>query len=64
MDSDKTYEESLAELRHIRKQLTYDTISIDVSKLDGKSKEAIIYALSAAAADREKQIINLISGVK
>ena len=38
MDSDKTYEESLKELKHIRRQFTYDNIVIDVSKLDSASK--------------------------
>lgn len=63
MDSDKTYEESLEELRHIRRQFAYNEIHIDVSKLDAKSKEAIIYALSGAVSDREKIVVQLLSGV-
>jgi hypothetical protein len=64
MESDKIYEESLNEIKHVRKQLAFDTMTVDVSKFDAKTKEAFIYAVSSALADREKQITNILSGVK
>lgn len=63
MESDTIYQDSLQELRHIRRQFTYSDMHINLSKLDGKSKETIIYALSKAVADREKAVVQLLSGV-
>ena len=44
MESDRIYEENLEQLRNIRKSLAFSSITIEMDKLDARSKEAITIA--------------------
>ena len=58
MESIQIYQESLAELKNVRKQLAFGQITINMDKLDGITKEKLTYALSNVIADRTREITN------
>lgn len=58
MESIQIYQESLAELKNVRKQLAFGQITINMDKLDGNTKEKLTYALSNVIADRTREITN------
>ena len=60
MESIKIYEDSLKELKTVKKQLASNEITINMKQLDAKSKEAIIYGLSQILADRTRDVTNLL----
>lgn len=58
MESIQIYQESLNELKNVRKQLAFGQITINMDKLDGITKEKLTYALSNVIADRTREITN------
>ena len=64
MDSIKTYESSLQEIKAIEKRMCFDELTINFNRLDGKTKEDIINTLSNTIARRKQAIIDTIQGVK
>jgi hypothetical protein len=64
MESVSVYEDSIKELTRVKKSLSNQSITIDMNKLDSKSKEVIIYALAGALTERLRDTQATISGVK
>ncbi len=64
MESVSVYEDSIKELTRVKKSLSNQSITIDMNKLDSKSKEVIIYALAGALNERLRDTQATISGVK
>ena len=64
MESDKIYEESLEEIKSIKKSLAFDTITIHMNKLDGTSKRLITEALASVCSKRTPVIISVLTEVK
>lgn len=64
MESEKIYEDSLKELDRIYKVLATDTFAINMSKLDGRTKQEMIEAISHVISNRKGAINAVITGVK
>ena len=63
MESENIYEESREELNKISKLLSTDTVTINLSKLDRKTKLDFIETLNNLIIDRRHAIENVILGV-
>ena len=64
MESDKIYENSLAELKSIENKFAYDSLTINLSKLDRQTKQEIINALSVVISRRKNAVIDVLQGAK
>ena len=64
MESDRIYEESKEELGRISKLLGTDTLTINLFKLDGKTKQDMITAISNVIYERRRRIDDVIMGAK
>lgn len=64
MESLSIYEDSLKEIKKIKKQIATDNISIETSKLDGATKDKLLKAINSVIIDREKAVEKIILGVK
>ena len=64
MESLKLYETSLNEIKAIEKRMAFDQITINMYKLDGKTKDELTNAISKVLASRKASIIDTIQGVK
>lgn len=62
MVSIKTYETSLNEMKAIEKRLAFDTVTINMSKLDGQTKNDMIQAIANVLASRKQEVIDTIAG--
>ena len=62
MESKRIYEDSHAELMRIKKSITFDTFSINNSKLDGVTKDELLRAINKVIAERSKAIEKVILG--
>ena len=63
MESIKTYETCLNELKSIEKRMSFDQVTINMNKLDSKTKEDLINSLSVVIARRKQAVIDTIQGV-
>ena len=61
MEGNKIYEDSYKELVKIRKSLSTDTISINVSKLDETTKYDLITAIIKVVTDRQPKVFAVTS---
>ena len=61
VESIKTYEDSLKELLAVKKSLAFSEVSIHMSALDAKSKEAITTALAQVLSDRAREVTQVIT---
>ena len=64
MESLKLYETSLNEIKSIEKRMSFDQVTINMNKLDGRTREALTNAISVVLADRKSQILDTIQGIK
>lgn len=64
MESLKLYETSLNEIKAIEKRMAFDQVTINMYKLDGKTKEELTNSISSVLANRKEAIIDTIQGVK
>lgn len=64
MESLKLYETSLNEIKAIEKKMAFDQVTINMYKLDGKTKEELTNSISSVLANRKEAIIDTIQGVK
>lgn len=63
MESLKVYQDSLAEIKSVEHRMSFDTLTINLSKLDGETKNEIINALSNVLKRRKNAVIDVIQGV-
>ena len=64
MESLVVYQQSLAELDQVARRMSYDSITINMSKLDGVTREAIVNSLSSVIARRKNEITSTLEGVR
>lgn len=60
MEGVKIYEDSYQELLSLDKQVSSDTIVINLNKLDGVTKEMIVSSLQSIISERSKDIFATI----
>ena len=63
MESLKLYEASLNEIKSIEKRMSFDQVTINMNKLDGVTKDALINAISVVLAERKSKILDTIQGI-
>ena len=64
MEAKRTYDESYEELKTINKSIFDDRITIDFTKLDGRSAGIIRSKLSHCLSKRLNEMTSEISGVR
>ena len=64
MESDRILEDSKNELIRISRSLAMDSLVINMSKLDERTKKEMVEAISNTIANRKRAIDNVILGVK
>ena len=64
MEGDKIYEESRAELQEILKSLSTDSVTINLSKLDGNSRNDLTSVIQKVVYERLRSIDKVILGAK
>lgn len=64
MEGDKIYEESRAELQEILKSLSTDSVTINLSKLDGNTRNDLTSVIQKVVYERMKSIDKVILGAK
>mgnify|MGYP006873015614 CR=1 FL=1 len=64
MESLEIYEKAKDELAGLKKQLGSDYVSIDMTNLDGTTKEMIITALQNVIHERYKDVEQMTLGVQ
>lgn len=64
MESQKIYEESYNELVKIRKALSTNKVTIDLSKLDTESAAVLRQNIANGLSDRIGTLSSIITGVK
>lgn len=62
MQSKRVYETSLNEIKAIEKRLAFDTVTINMGKLDGQTKNDMIQAIANVLASRKQAVIDTIAG--
>lgn len=60
MESKTIYEESYKELVRIRKTLTNSMITINLDKLDARTKDELLKAISNTTSRRQSDILSVI----
>jgi len=63
MESLKIYDESHKELIQIRRSMGFDSVTINLSKLDEQSKNELVQAINNVVSDRIKKVESVILGV-
>lgn len=64
MESKRTYDESYEELKLINKSIFDDRLTIDFTKLDGRSAGIIRTKLSHCLSKRLNEMVAEVSGVR
>ncbi len=64
MEGTKIYEDSKTEIARILKTIGSDTFSINVSELDGTTKEELLIAIKDVLYKRSREIDKVILGVQ
>ena len=64
MEGDKIYEESRAELQEILKHLSTDSVTINLSKLDGNTRNDLTSVIQKVIYERLRSIDKVILGAK
>lgn len=64
MESLAVYKQSLTELDSIARRMSFDSITINLYKLDGVTKEAIVNSLSSVINKRKNEITSTLEGVR
>ena len=64
MESKQIYEESRDELCKISKELSANHVDIDFSKLDAKTREALVTAIQNVISNRLRDIDAVVLGVQ
>lgn len=64
MESKNIYEISRDEIVKIRKNLSSDSVTINLSKLDSNTKEQLITAITDVTSKRLKDIDKVVLGVQ
>jgi len=64
MEGDKIYEESRAELQEILKHLSTDSVTINLSKLDGNTRNDLTSVIQKVVYERLRSIDKVILGAK
>lgn len=64
MESLNTYETSLKELTDLEKRMSMDTVTINVNRLDGETKNQILMALRKVVKTRKNAVIDVIQGAR
>lgn len=64
MEGNKIYEDSLNELKQIRKHLSSDSVVITMKNLDENTKEEMTRAIQNVIANRYSKVENIVLGVK
>lgn len=60
MESKQIYEDSYKELVRIRKSLTNSMITINLDKLDARTKEDLLKAITNTTSRRQSDILNVL----
>lgn len=60
MESKTIYEESYKELVRLRKTLTNSMITINLDKLDARTKDELLKAISNTTSRRQSDILSVI----
>jgi hypothetical protein len=64
MEGDSIYEESRAELQEILKHLSTDSVTINMSKLDGNTRNDLTSVIQKVIYERLRSIDKVILGAK
>ena len=64
MESLQIYETSKKELTKIKKDLSQDLVTIDISKFDEQTKEVVLSALSSSVSQRIAAVNRVLLGAR
>lgn len=63
MEHVSIFEKSYEEIQKLKKELLFDTVTIDFSKFDSRTRGVLKEALYNALDQRDKRVLSILSGV-
>ena len=63
MEHVSIFEKSYEEIQKLKKELSFDTVTIDFSKFDSRTRGVLKEALYNALDQRDKRVLSILSGV-